>query len=361
MPFCRSKCSYCDFYSFNADDSIIDNYTSVLEEHITLSGKRLGRPADTLYFGGGTPSLLGGERIARLVNAAKRAFRLENAEITVEVNPADDLYCDFEAIKSSGVNRISLGIQSANEQELAALSRRHSVNNVVRTIYDAKAAGIDNISVDLMLGIPHQTIKSLEDSLKFALSLGVNHISCYILKLEQGTPLYNISQSGNSALSLPDDETVAEMYLFMSDFLESRGFSHYEISNFALEGKQSKHNLKYWNCDEYLGLGPSAHSFINDKRFYFKRDLNKYLGDPEIVNDGDGGSSDEYIMLRLRLKEGIEFSKYESRYTQSIGDRFLKKAENFSRMGLGILDDRHFSLTQKGFLLSNSVIAELLE
>jgi oxygen-independent coproporphyrinogen-3 oxidase len=360
IPFCRSKCSYCDFYSFNADEITVDKYTETLKEHIKVAGKKLGRTADTLYFGGGTPSLLGGDRIADIVNTAKQSFVLENAEITVEVNPADDLYFDLKKIADAGVNRISLGVQSYNENELTALSRRHNTLDVIRTVNDAKKVGIENISADLMLGIPHQTIDSLKESLEFTIGLGVTHISCYILKIEQGTPLHKKFISAPENLSLPSDDLTADMYLYMSKFLENKGFSHYEISNFAMNGFNSRHNLKYWNCEEYLGIGPSAHSFLNGNRFYFERSLNKYLNSPTAIPDGSGGDSNEYIMLRLRLKDGLIFSEFRSRFGRDISPEILKKAKSLENSGLVTVDSRHISLTTNGFLLSNTVIGQLL-
>ena len=267
-------------------------------EHLYLAGQRLERPADTLYFGGGTPSLLGGERIARLIHAAKQGFGDNFTEITVECNPADNLKADFEVMAKAGVNRISLGVQSGIDTELKALSRRHTTDDVVRTVKDAKAVGIHNISLDLMLGIPHQTMESLKKSLDFLLSSEPTHISAYMLKIEPNTPF---GKADISSLNLPDEDTVSDMYLFVSDYLKSRGFEHYEISNFAKKGYRSKHNTRYWLCEEYLGLGPAAYSYLNGKRFSFDRNCEQYLTCPTVLSDGEGGDFEEFSMLRLRL------------------------------------------------------------
>ena len=301
--------------------------------------------------------MLGGNRIAEITQSAKEHFKLKNAEITVEANPADNLSDDLKTMAEAGVNRLSLGVQSAVDDELKALSRRHCCKDVVRTVNNARIVGIDNISVDLMLGIPYQTMSSLKTSLDFILSLEPQHISCYILKIEPDTPF---GKADTDSLFLASEDTVADMYLYTSEYLRKNGFEHYEISNFAKPGYRSKHNMKYWQCKEYLGLGPAAHSFLNGKRFYFERDLYKYLSSPEITDDGDGGDSEEYIMLRMRTSDGLSFSEYENIFGKPVSDKILKTAAKLSKNGLVKLTDKGFSLTVNGYLLSNSCISELL-
>ncbi len=357
VPFCFSKCAYCDFYSFKADELDFDRYTDTLCEHLKLAGEQLNRPADTLYIGGGTPSLLGGERITRLVTAAKENFGLNNAEITVECNPKEHLADDFRLMAKAGVNRLSLGVQSAVDSELKALSRRHRNPDVIRSVKDAKNAGIHNISLDLIIGIPHQTFESLKQSLRFLLSLEPTHISAYILKIESNTPF---GRADVSTLDLPDEDRTAEMYLYVSDYLKQNGFEHYEISNFAKEGLRSHHNTKYWLCQEYLGLGPAAYSYLNGKRFSFSRDTEQYLTHPEITHDGEGGDFEEYVMLRLRLSDGIDRCELEQYYGKQKADFLFKKAELLKNSGLINLTDNRLSLTVNGFLVSNAVIGKLL-
>lgn len=357
VPFCFSKCAYCDFYSFKADELDFDRYTDTLCEHLRLAGQQLNRPADTLYIGGGTPSLLGGERIARLVTCAKENFGLNNAEITVECNPKEHLAEDFRLMASSGVNRLSLGVQSAVENELKALSRRHTNSDVIRSVNDAKNAGINNISLDLMLGIPHQTFESLKQSLDFLLSLEPTHISAYMLKIEPDTPF---GQADVATLNLPDEDKTAEMYLYVSDYLKQNGFEHYEISNFANPNYRSRHNTKYWLCQEYLGLGPAAYSYLNGKRFSFSRDTEQYLTSPKVTYDGEGGDFEEYVMLRLRLSDGIDLNELEKHYGKQKADFLFKKGENLKNSGLINLSDNHLCLTVNGFLVSNAVIGKLL-
>lgn len=336
---------------------LYERYTDTLCEHIKLAGKRLNRTADTLYFGGGTPSLLGGERIARLVDTVKSSFGSEIDEITVECNPADDLRTDFELMAKAGVDRISLGVQSGIDAELKALSRRHSVSNVVRTVKDARTAGIHNISLDLMLGIPHQTMESLKQSLDFLLSLEPTHLSCYMLKIEPDTPF---GRADVKTLDLPDEDTVSDMYLYTSEYLEKHGFEHYEISNFAKKGFRSKHNTRYWLCEEYLGLGPAAYSYVNGQRFSFDRNCEQYLTAPEVIPDGEGGDFSEFCMLRLRLKEGLNFPELKERFGTKPTEVLKKRAEKFKNTGLVCSNDCGLSLTVQGFLVSNAVIGGLL-
>ncbi len=334
-----------------------ERYCDKLCEHLKVAGKQLNRPADTLYFGGGTPSLLGGERIARLVKAAKASFGHNFAEITVECNPADDLKHDLQLMAEVGVNRISLGVQSGSDSELKALSRRHTVEDVRRTVEYARQAGIHNISLDLMIGIPHQTAESLKASLDFLLSLDPTHISAYMLKIEPDTPF---GKADLNSLDLPEDDTVSDMYLFTSEYLAEHGFEHYEISNFAKHGFRSKHNTRYWLCEEYLGLGPAAYSYLNGKRFSFERSCEQYLASPFVIADGDGGDFEEFCMLRLRLREGISFQEISERFGTEKAEALRKKAAKLSATKLILLTETAVSLTVQGFLVSNAVIGELL-
>ncbi len=357
VPFCISKCAYCDFYSVPQNEETYETYKAVLLNQLTEAKARLSVYADTLYFGGGTPTLLGGKRISEVVTVAKENFGLKDAEITVEANPSEHLYEDFKQMATAGVNRISIGMQSCIDKELKALSRRHTAEDVKRTVSDAKKAGITNISVDVMLGIPHQTLDTLKQSLNFCLTLGVTHVSCYMLKIEPDTPF---GKADINSLCLPDDDTVADMYLFMSDYLQSNGFEHYEISNFAKQGFRAKHNMKYWQQKEYLGLGPAAHSYVLGKRFYFERDLNKYLTNPKPIYDSIGGTSDEYVMLRLRLKDGIVFKEYEEKFGHTFSQKALDKIKQYEKVGLIKTFDGGFCLTKQGFLVSNIIISEIL-
>lgn len=355
IPFCRSKCPYCDFYSMRADDSIKLHYINTLQNRISAEMSDSGCKADTLYIGGGTPSVLGAEKLGKIVKSAS-PFLTENAEITVECNPYALSADFFKELAQSGVNRISMGLQSANDGERRSLGRLSNAETVKNAVCNAQNAGISNISLDVMLGVPHQTEKTLSETLDFCLSLGVPHISAYILKLEEGTWFYK----NQSSLSLPCDDAVADFYLQTCETLEKNGIMQYEISNFAKPKFQSRHNLKYWNCEEYLGLGPAAHSFLGGKRFYFERDLNAFLRGAKPAFDGDGGDFTEYAMLRLRLSAGLLNSETKKRFGHSIPDEIIKKSAFFADNGFMELSSDGLRLTKKGFLLSNSILAEIL-
>lgn len=358
VPFCKSKCAYCDFYSYRADDITKERYTAALVSQIENCEVRLSSCPDTVYFGGGTPSLLGGKNIAKILSAVKKRFSVNFGEVTVECNPADLLRDEFMIMADAGVNRISLGVQSAVDNELIALSRRHGFDDVIRTVSDIKNAGIDNISVDLMLGIPHQNFESLDKSIASMLSLGPKHISCYMLKIEPDTPF---GKADAKTLDLPDDDTVADMYIHTSEVLESNGFEHYEISNFAKGGFRSRHNVKYWNSDEYLGFGPAAHSFVGGKRFFYERDTEKYITSPTVISDGTGGDEQEYVMLRLRLSDGLVFEDFENKYSKKLPEGINKIFSKYAQQGYMIFDEKHAALTVKGFLVSNTIISEIIE
>lgn len=355
IPFCRSKCPYCDFYSVRADESVKEQYVNVLKNRITAEMSVLNCKADTLYIGGGTPSVLGAENLGEIVKSAS-PFLSKNAEITVECNPFGLSEDFFKILKFCGVNRISMGLQSANDSERRALGRLSDSETVKKAVKNAQKSGIENISLDVMLGIPRQTEKSLAETLDFCISLGVPHISAYILKLEEGTVFYNRQNS----LSLPNDDAVADLYLQACETLEENGIMQYEISNFAKSEYESRHNLKYWNCEEYLGLGPAAHSFLGGKRFYFERDLSSFLNNAEPIQDGNGGDFTEYAMLRLRLTEGLLQNDTEKRFGHKIPEEMIKKSAFFANNGLMESDKTGIRLTRKGFLISNTILSEIL-
>ncbi len=353
MPFCAKKCNYCDFYSFAADRGTIDLYTLKVQEEIKKWGVRAVRPIDSMYLGGGTPSLLGGQNIKAIIDTARDTFTFQNAEITLEANPAEISAETMALAAEAGVNRLSLGVQSGNEDELILLGRRHKNADVKRAVNDAKSVGITNISMDLMIGLPHSTLASVKQSLDFILSFDPAHISVYMLKIEKGTPFYK------NTPPLVGEESEREQYLFVSKYLKQNGYGHYEISNFAKPGFESRHNNKYWNCDEYIGIGPSAHSFLSGRRFFYERDFNAFINGSSVTDDGEGGDSNEYIMLRLRLSSGLVFSDYEERYGMFPPDK-IKTAKLLEKAGLLKLTQKGIALTEEGFLVSNAVIGEFI-
>ena len=334
IPFCKSKCPYCDFYSVKYDEELAIRYT----DEIIQIMKQYQGSFDTVYFGGGTPSVISAELIGKILNEARRQFYIApDSEITIECNPSKDLSEDFEKYAEYGINRISLGMQSARNEERFALGRSAGRVQVEKAIADARRAGIENISLDLMLGTPKQTLDTLDESLDFINSTGVPHISADMLKSEQGTKFFEMREK----LILPNEDETCEMYLKVVDSLSAMGLKQYEISNFAKSGYESRHNLKYWNLVDYLGIGKSAHSFWQGERFYYDRDLKK-------ISDGTGGGRDEKIMLGLRLNKGIEKSLIDVDYSELV------------RAGLLVDGNERISLTPKGMLVSNYVINYLM-
>lgn len=357
IPFCRKKCAYCDFYSSFATEELIDRYVSALIREIEKRGGPFGRPVDSIYFGGGTPSLLG-ERVEQVLDAVRRHFTLsEDLEITAEANPTAADIPFLKAAKRSGVNRLSFGVQSGLDEELKTLGRNHTAEEARETFFLAREMGFQNISVDLMLGLPDSTEETLSQSLDFIKALDPEHVSTYLLKVEPHTKFYKISDQ----LHLPDEDAQAEQYLQTCRFLENLGYRHYEISNFSKDGKESRHNLKYWQGDDYLGLGPAAHSFVGGKRFYFPRDLKAFLEGADPMADGAGGDFEETVLLRLRLSDGLDLKTTADRFGVRIPKSLWQRLEQYVRAGLGSLQNTTFSLTDTGMLVSNQIISDILE
>ncbi len=363
VPFCKSKCPYCDFYSMRCDEEAKQKYVDAVVDEIKTLRRCNGfcgdtfTNADTLYLGGGTPSVLSGEQIELIVSTAKKKFNIpKTGEITVECNPGSDIESLIPYFKNCGVNRISLGMQSAVDKERKTLGRNADRNRIKQVINFFKNNGITNISLDIMLGIPYQDTESLKNTLEFIKECDVPHISAYMLKIEEGT----FFDTHSERYDFPDEDAVCDLYTQCADYLVSNGYCHYEISNFAKAGYESRHNTKYWKLDNYLGIGPSAHSFVDGKRFYFPNNTEAFIDGNEPVFDSVGGDRDEYVMLRLRLQEGLNIGTLKKLYGEDSADSIIKKAPLLMKQGLINYDGCNLSLTEKGFLLSNSVIIELL-
>lgn len=364
IPFCRTKCLYCDFCSFvsrNEDER--DSYVgALLNEVEQRSAKEY--IVDTIYFGGGTPSLLSAEQIERILSSIRENFVLdENIEITLECNPMTHIYDGkeyFSALHELGINRLSLGIQSAVDKELKLIGRQHSFTQAKQTILYARESGFDNISVDLMFGIPSQTLESLEYSLMEFAALGAEHISIYSLQLEEGTPLYRMREKYTFA----DDDMTADMYERVVTFMKNVGYNQYEISNFAKEGRESRHNSKYWRLDEYLGLGLSAHSDFLGKRQENTCDMDQYLEGNWLENERIISKSErefEFIMLGLRTSVGISKSEFFARFGIDFDEKYSKKTEKFEKMELLMRNDDRIALNERGFEISNAILEEILD
>ena len=304
---------------------MLDRYVAAMEQSIAHWGNTLATAADTVYLGGGTPSLLGGNRIARLIEAVDRAFPLTaDAEITMEANPADELFDTLCAFRAAGGNRLSLGMQTACDSELADLGRRHRADQTARAVESARRAGIDNLSLDLMLALANQTVGHIDRSVEACRALGASHVSAYLLKIEPNTAFGACVPAG-----LPDEDGAADLYLHACRALENAGYRQYEISNFARDGKHSRHNLKYWNGDDYLGLGPAAHSLIGGKRFSYPRDLMGFIdGNEPTAQDSEplAGSPEEYAILRLRLTEGLTEDGFQQKFGRPIPPKWRENA-----------------------------------
>ena len=362
VPFCLSKCRYCDFYSVaGADDMLFDSYTDAVCRDLSAWHEEFGGRADTIYFGGGTPSLLGARRIAKIIDCAARIYNIDlaSAEITVEANPDTVTDALASGLRSGGVNRLSLGLQSADLRQLELLGRRHTPERAERAVESALCAGIGNVSVDIMLGIMGQSVKSAVMTADFAADLGVKHISAYMLKVEKGTPLYNEKGKYN----IPGDDEVCDIYLNVCEELEKRGLLQYEISNFALSGFECRHNLKYWKLEPYIGIGPAAHSCIGKSRFYYPRSLDEFMrkGHKALkLEEEHAENIEEYVMLRLRLHDGIFLPALSEVYGTEVAERIFGRAEMLLKKGLVHISDGRIYLDRRGFLVSNSIISYLL-
>ena len=362
VPFCASKCPYCDFYSLPLEEAAAARYVDAVKRALAspaLPGR--GRRADTVYFGGGTPSLLGEGRLCALLEAVDRAFPLEEgAEVTLEANPGTVDFPLLASLRKGGFNRISMGMQSAHQEELRLLGRRHEPSQTVRAMELARRGGFENLSLDLMLGTPSQTPESALDSVRACAGLGGTHISAYMLKVEPGTP-YGEAHMERQVM---DGDALADLYLETVRCLEGLGYRQYEISNFARPGYESRHNLKYWRGGDYLGVGPSAHSMAGGKRFFFPRDLGGFIAaaDPWdlAVKDGEGGTLEEFIMLRLRLSEGLDLEELSRRWPVADLTGLGRGISPLCKAGYARFDGRRLALTPEGFLVSNGIIAQLL-
>lgn len=354
VPFCSKKCRYCDFYSVSFKKMQVSLYVDAVLRNIKYySDKSI--LTDTVYFGGGTPSLLISEQISLIIDQIKSSFKLsENPEITLEANPNTLTYEKLSELRRAGINRLSIGVQSMLDNELGFLGRTHTAERAVKAVYDAEKAGFDNISCDLMIALPEQTADNLIYSIDCMTQLPIQHISAYILKIEEGTPF----DSDEIRSAIPDEDTSAELYSTMVERLHEKGFLQYEVSNFAKNGFESRHNCRYWKCLDYIGIGPSSHSCYNKKRFAVKADLQEFIVSPVqtvYITDNSPCGFEEYAMLRLRLAEGLRLSDVETHRND-----IIKKIPPLVKAGYAKYDGETIALTEKGFLMSNSVIEYLI-
>ena len=366
VPFCRSKCQYCDFYSLSIkDDKLMDGYLDAICRHIKETGPLApNHYVDTVYFGGGTPSFFGAEGMATILTAIRRSFDVAgDAEITFEANPDSVQDSLLRRLRAEGFNRVSLGIQCDDDNILKKLGRPHNYDQAESAYRRIRKAGYQNVSLDLMYGLPGQTLSAWKDTLENVLKLNPEHMSCYGLKVEEGTPLYDYKDY----CGIPDDDVQADMYLAAVDILKEHGYRQYEISNFAKRAKYSRHNLKYWTGGEYIGFGPDASSDFAGKRYTNIRDLPGYI---KGIQEGGQVLSElseipvreragEYLMCRLRTAGGINREEYERQYLLPF-DPLEAVLQLHKDKGLARCDNDRWHLTPQGFLVSNSIISDLL-
>lgn len=367
IPFCKQKCTYCDFYSLPGSESQMDGYVDALCAHLAeLAPYAAGYLADTVYFGGGTPSFLGEKRLVRILKTAAKKYHIaKDAEITLEANPdsAGD-WKTLKALRRAGFNRISLGMQSACGEELREIGRVHTADQTAAAAEAIRRAGFQNLSLDLIYGLPRQTMERWQENLAAAAALEPEHLSCYGLKVEAGTPLFACREE----VELPGDEAQADMYLYTVEYLTGQGYGQYEISNFAKEGHASRHNLKYWTLGEYMGFGPGAHSDLGGTRYAYERDLEGYIrgvreGGPLLAENDRIPPMDrdiEWLMLGLRTVYGLDPKVFENRFRRRFRC-FLPLLEECREAGYAVYQEGRWHLTPQGFLVSNQIISRLLD
>ena len=367
IPFCASKCGYCDFYSLAGCDNMMPEYHKALLAHIAESASGIKNyEVDSVYFGGGTPSYYGAERIGEIFDLLKRNGNVRlDAEVTVECNP-DSMNTDMlKELRRDGVNRLSIGVQATNDDLLKLIGRRHSFRQAVDAYAEARRLGFDNISLDLIYGLPSQTKSDWAETLAKIVELHPEHISCYGLKLEEGTPMH---KEYYGSPILPDEDEQADMYSYAAEMLQRYGYRQYEISNFCAPGFESRHNLKYWNLDDYMGFGPGAHSCVGSLRYSFVRDLRKYISrvthNVSIVDTCEEVSplerAVEYLMLAMRTNRGISETDYRVR-CQCNWQPVIRTLRAFAEKGWAEETDGRWHFTVPGFLISNTLIGILLE
>ena len=368
IPFCRSKCDYCDFYSLAGQEREMDRYQKALLAHMRETAPLAqGIPVDTIYFGGGTPSFYGAKRIRELLTHLHKLFQVEkDAEITVECNPDSVDLRELKILRKAGVNRISLGMQSADAGELQRIHRIHTPRQTDQAAEWVRKLKFPSLSLDLIYGLPGQTMDSWRATVEHALSLLPQHLSCYGLKVEEGTPLARRVEEGEV---LPDDDQQADLYLWTVGRLERAGLPQYEISNFAKPGHESRHNLRYWLTQPYIGFGPGAHSDFGGRRYSFVRDLEGYIRG--VLEGGDVIDASElipqrercgeYLMLRLRTTRGVDGQEYRNDYFMDFAPLEARLREFAAQGWAEQTGEGRWRFTPRGFLVSNQLIGDLLD
>ena len=369
FPFCINKCPYCDFYS-QTDMTEAKRYTDALVLQMQDYKDAASRhDVDTIFFGGGTPTALPTKLLLNVIDGIYDNFNvIGEAEFTIEANPATIKLSDLKKLRRAGVNRLSIGLQSASDKELKALGRIHTFEDFKESFFSARKAGFDNISVDLMYGIPTQTKESFERTLNEVIALSPEHISMYGLKIEDGTPF----AKRKDQLRLPDEDSECDMYFSAIELLRENGYGQYEISNFARRARQCEHNLRYWNCEEYLGFGPGAHSYFGNRRFAYKRSAEDYINNlefpgsvPDMVSENyeikPNERLGEYVMLRMRLSEGVDTEFFAAKFGVDFEKLFGRYLKLYSQGGFLEKKGRSWAFTPKGMYVSSYILSSMLD
>lgn len=366
IPFCKKKCSYCDFVSFSDKSSLIEKYKEVVIKEI--KNKDISKyKINTIYIGGGTPSILDSRCISDIINEVKD-YILDNAEITIEINPGTADEEKLKKYKEIGINRLSIGLQSTDNKILKEIGRIHTFEEFLNIYSLARKVGFNNINVDLMLGLPDQTIEILEESVRKIIKLDPEHISIYSLILEENTKMWDMVNKG--ILKLPSEDIERKMYWKVKNMLENNGYIHYEISNFAKKGYESRHNSDCWEQNEYIGVGLAAHSYLNKIRFSNTSNLEEYINN---INNGDfdknitinetqtaEDTKKEYMLLGLRKIDGVSISKYKNKFGENPVFKYRQELEKLVKENLLEIDGDNIKLTNKGLDLANLVWEEFV-
>lgn len=367
IPFCKQKCYYCDFISYSDKCNQISNYIDSLIKEIEgfdFSNYKV----TSIYIGGGTPSYVDSKYIKQILTKLHKKVDFKEVEITIEVNPGTVTRKKLQDYKEQGINRISIGLQSTKDRLLRQIGRIHTYQEFLEAYYLAKEVGFKNINVDLMLGLPNQTIQDLKESLNKIIELNPNHVSVYSLIVEEGTKIAKLLQEGK--IELPEEEQERNMYWYVKNQLELNGYHHYEISNFAKEGKESRHNMNCWNQEEYIGFGVAAHSYINNVRFSNTSNIEEYI---ENMNDANYQKNvtieekqtledkrNEFMMLGFRKLDGVNISKFKEKFIENPIFLYRDKLNKLSAEGLIEIDLNHIKLTNKGLDFANLVFEEFV-
>ena len=366
IPFCKKKCNYCDFVSYCNKTNLIEKYVKAILKEIEL--QQINSEITTIYIGGGTPSYIDSSYIVQIINQIKKKGNVENAEITIEVNPGTVTKEKLETYKKCGINRLSIGLQTSNDQLLKQIGRIHNFQEFLETYEMARNVGFTNINVDLMLGLPNQRIQDLKESLETVIKLNPEHISVYSLIVEENTPI--AKQLDEGKIELPDEDTERNMYWYVKNTLELNGYTHYEISNFSKKGFESKHNMNCWNQKEYIGFGCATHSYKDITRYSNTENIEEYIENietnhiernrtiNEIQNEED--RKKEYMLLNLRKIEGVRISEFKNKFRDNPIYLYRKELDKLVKENLIIVNEDQIKLTNKGLDFANIVWEEFI-